>query len=106
MSKPLGLSKLINHLRESWQGLPDSRKANNNTKYRIVDACLAAFSTFFMQLPSFLAYQRTMEQSKGRSNGQSLFQVEKIPSDGQIRNLLDPLTPDQFAVSIGGWWMN
>jgi len=97
MSKPLGLSKLINHLRESWQGLPDSRKANNNTKYRIVDACLAAFSTFFMQLPSFLAYQRTMEQSKGRSNGQSLFQVEKIPSDGQIRNLLDPLTPDQFA---------
>ena len=96
MSKPLALSKIIMRFRESWQGLPDYRKANNNTQYRIVDACLAAFSTFFMQLPSFLAYQRTMEQSKGRSNGQSLFQVEKIPSDGQIRNLLDPLTPDQF----------
>ena len=96
MSKPLALSKIIRHFREAWQELPDYRKANNNTRYRIVDACLAAFRTFFRQLPSFLAYQRTMKQSKGRSNGQSLFQVEKIPSDGQIRNLLDPLTPDQF----------
>ena len=37
-----------------------------------------------------------MKQSKGRSNGHSLFQVEQIPSDAQIRNVLDPLTPDQF----------
>jgi len=96
MSKPLALSKLIAHFRESWQGLPDYRKANNNTRYSIADAGLAAFSTFFMQTPSFLAYQRTMEQSKGRSNSQSLFQLEKIPSDTQIRNLLDPITPDYF----------
>ena len=96
MSKPLALSKLMAHFRESWQGLPDYRKANNNTRYSIADAGLAAFSTFFMQTPSFLAYQRTMEQSKGRSNSQSLFQLEKIPSDTQIRNLLDPITPDYF----------
>lgn len=96
MSKPLALKKIISHFRESWQGLPDERKANNNTRYRIADAGLAAFSTFFLQLPSFLAFQRRMEQSKGRSNSQSLFQVEQIPSDAQIRNLLDPLTPEQF----------
>jgi len=96
MSKPLALSKIMEHLRESWQSLPDMRKPNNNTKYTIADAGLAAFSTFFMQMPSFLAYQRAMEQSKGRSNSRSLFQVEKLPSDNQIRNLLDPLTPAQF----------
>lgn len=96
MSKPLALSQIISRFREAWQSLPDDRKANNNTQYRIADGVLAAFSTFFMQMPSFLAYQRTMAQSKGRSNSQSLFQVEQIPSDGQIRNLLDPLTPDQF----------
>ena len=37
-----------------------------------------------------------MAQSKGRSNSQSLFELEKIPSDRQIRNLLDPLRPEQF----------
>jgi hypothetical protein len=96
MSKPLALSQIISRFREAWQGLPDYRKTNNNTKYSIADGVLAAFSTFFLQMPSFLAYQRSMAQSKGRSNSQSLFQVAQIPSDGQIRNLLDPLTPDEF----------
>jgi hypothetical protein len=96
MSKPLALSKIMAQFRQRWQQLPDGRKPNNNTKYRIVDAMLAAFSTFFVQMPSFLAYQRTMAQSKGRSNAQSLFAVERIPSDNQIRNLLDPLQPAQF----------
>ena len=59
MSKPLALSKLIARFRESWQGVPDYRKANNNTRYSIADAGLAAFSTFFRQTPSFLAYPRT-----------------------------------------------
>ncbi len=34
-----------------------------------------------------------MEKSKGRSNAGSLFRIEKIPSDNQIRGLLDPLSP-------------
>jgi hypothetical protein len=50
---------------------------------------------FFTQTPSFLAYQRMMEGSKGKSNAQSLFGVHQIPSDNQIRNLLDPVTPEQ-----------
>jgi hypothetical protein len=55
MTKRLALSQVIAHFRQRWQRLPDSRKPNNNTKYRIVDGMLAAFSTFFLQMPSFLA---------------------------------------------------
>lgn len=50
---------------------------------------------FFTQTPSFLAYQRMMEGSKGKSNAQSLFGVHRIPSDNQIRNLLDAVAPEQ-----------
>jgi hypothetical protein len=46
-----------------------------------------------MQSPSFLAYQRQMEQERGRNNARSLFKVKEIPSDNQIRNLLDPVAP-------------
>ena len=49
-----------------------------------------------MQSPSFLAHQRDMQQRKGKDNAGTLFTVEKIPSDNQIRNLLDPVTPDHF----------
>ncbi len=44
-----------------------------------------------MQSSSFLHYQRQMATKKGRSNAKSLFGIEKIPCDNQIRKLLDPV---------------
>jgi hypothetical protein len=57
------------------------------------DAGLSAFSVFFMQDPSFLAHQKTMAERKGRSNAENLFGVHEIPSDNQIRSLLDGVPP-------------
>lgn len=62
----------------------------------MVDGVLAAFAVFFMQSSSFLAQQRLLQSKKGRSNARSLFQVEEIPSDQQIRNLVDPLSNEYF----------
>lgn len=92
----LSLDKIMAHFQESWHKLPDYRKPNNNTKYEIADAAMSAYSVFFMQSPSFLAHQRDMHQRKGKDNAETLFGVSKIPSDNQIRNLLDPVTPDHF----------
>ncbi|RUT67694.1 ISNCY family transposase, partial [Flavobacterium cupreum] len=47
----------------------------------------------FTQSPSFLDWQIRMEQAQGKNNAASLFGVHQIPSDGQIRNLLDPVPP-------------
>ena len=80
----------------AWQDLPDHRQPSNNTRYQIADAAKAAFSVFFMQSPSFLAHQRDMHQRKGRDNFATLFGAEKIPSDVQIRNLLNPISPEEF----------
>ena len=77
----------------SW--LPDKR-TGKNTRYGIEDTALSAFSVFFTQTPSFLAYQRRMEGSKGHNNAQSLFGVHKIPSDNHIRDLLNPVKPEQM----------
>ena len=49
-----------------------------------------------MQSSSFLEHQRLLQNKKGRSNARSLFQVEEIPSDPQIRNLVDPLSSTYF----------
>jgi hypothetical protein len=74
------------------EGLPDYRTGQNTT-YSIKDAALGAFSVFFTQSPSFLAHQQTMKRSKGRSNAESIFGIEKVPCDNQIRQLLDPIAP-------------
>lgn len=79
---------VIGFFREVLQTLPDKR-TGKNSRYGMEDAALSAFSVFFTQSPSFLSYQRTMADTKGRSNAQSLFGVHQIPCDNQIRALLD-----------------
>ncbi|MGB7312271.1 MAG: ISNCY family transposase, partial [Nodosilinea sp.] len=83
---------MVELFRQRLSSLPDKRTGKNN-RYGMEDAALSAFSVFFTQTPSFLAYQRMMEGRKGKSNAQSLFGVHQIPSDNQIRNLLDPVSP-------------
>ena len=64
--------------------------------YTMADIGLSAFSLFFLQSPSFLAHQRRLEEGQGRSNCQTLFGLDKIPSDNHVRALLDPVDPDHF----------
>lgn len=91
----LKFSEMRDRLRESLEGVPEHR-TGQNTRYEIADAGLAAFGVFYTQSPSFLAYQRDMQRKRGRNNAQGLFGVQRIPCDGQIRNLLDPVDPGQL----------
>lgn len=53
------------------------------------DAALSAFSVFFMQSSSLLDHKKTVQLGFGNNNAQGLFGVHQIPSDNQLRNLLD-----------------
>jgi hypothetical protein len=94
MLEELKITRLIEGLEQICEGFPDLRTGKNNI-YEIRDVGMSAFSVFFTQSPSFLAHQRDMKLRKGRSNAESLFYLSEIPSDNQIRNLLDPVSPDQ-----------
>ena len=83
------LESLIAELREVCAGLPDRRKAPGDDDYPMADIGLSAFSIFFMGSPSFLAYQRRLEEGHGRSNCQTLFGMSAIPTDAYIRLMLD-----------------
>lgn len=75
------LDRLIAALRRYGQTLPDGRQGKN-VSYAMADFVVAAFASFFMQSPSFLAHQRYVETTHGRSNCQTLFGMGKIPGDG------------------------
>ncbi len=96
MTLPLCFEDLQSILHQRIDQLPDYRKAGPNTQYRIRDAALGAFGIFFTQSPSFLDYQRTLQQTKGQNNAQTLLGVEQIPCDNQVRKLLDPIAPSHF----------
>jgi len=87
--------RLVGSFRQRLSSLPDNR-TGKNTRYGMEDAALSACSVFSTQTPSFLAYQRKMADSKGKSNAQSLFGVHQILSDNPIRNMLDGVAPEQM----------
>ena len=81
-------SDFISFFRNKAKGFPDKR-VGSNAHYTIEDIALSAFSVFYMQSPSFLQYQKNMQEKEGKSNAQSLFGINKIPSDNHIRDILD-----------------
>jgi len=57
---------------------------------------LSAFGVFYFQSGSWLNFQRNMQNQAGRDNAKSLFEVNKIPSDNHIRDVLDDIGVDKL----------
>ena len=91
----LTLDALLDSFRQAASALPDPR-TGSNTQYSVADAATCALAPFFFQDPSFLAFQRRMEEQEARSNCQSLFGIHKIPCDNTIRSRLDGCPSDAF----------
>lgn len=91
------VDEIIDLLNELSPKLPDKR-TGSNTRYTMADIVLAAFAVFFTQSPSFLDHQRTLKKRKGKSNAQTIFQMEEIPCDKHVRDILDSVPPDEFSV--------
>ena len=94
---PSKAQALLDQVSLDLRQLKDARKPGNNLQYSMHDA---ACSVFYTQSPSFLSYQREMTALTGRNNVQSLFGAHDIPTDVQIRNILDPVDPDEIAPII------
>src|SRR6266446_9919916 len=82
------LPSLVSGLKATCAAFPDPRQGRTGN-IAMADFGLSAFAMFFMQSVSFLAFQRVLEKGHGRSNCQTLFGIEKIPSENYIRDMLD-----------------
>ncbi len=86
------LNELLCDLRSVCAAFPDKRKGGE-CAYSMTDIGVPAFSLFFMQSESFLAYQRSLEEGHKTSNCQTLSGMARIPTDNHIRSMLDPVPP-------------
>jgi hypothetical protein len=101
MIEILNITTLMGYLREAIGKIEDPRKPSPNKQYSLFDAALSAFGVFFFQCSSFLEHQKQLNSRKGRDNTQTLLDVFKIPTDAQIRNILDKINPNMlFEVFI------
>ncbi len=81
-------------LARAFKRISDKRDPRRIT-WEMPAVLMSAFAMFFFQHPNLLEYQRRMKKKNGRSNLERVFQVADLPSDTQMREILDgaPIEP-------------
>jgi len=83
---------LFKLIRKRCERLPDARAVPVDIS--LTDALLSAFAMFSLKDPSLLAFdQRRQDPS---DNFRTVYGVECVPCDSQMRTILDPVDPDQL----------
>lgn len=88
-------------LARTFHQMPD-RRASDRVRYPMHDTLMSAYAMFFFQYPSLLAYQEVMKQQRTRCNLETIFGVHEVPSDTQMREILDsaPSEPLRRLLSV------
>ena len=73
------------------------RPPGGEDSHSMHDVCMSAFAMMFFQDPSLLQFQRRMEEEAHGNNLKTLFHVESIPKDSQMKDALDEVDPEQIA---------
>jgi hypothetical protein len=93
--KHVSFASLVHALRAHFEQLPDYRRSGK-LRYTLPDVVMSGFACMFFQDRSLLQFQRRMQDEEQRGNLSSLFGVEHIPEDTQLRDILDALPSESF----------
>lgn len=93
--KHLSADALYALLRDRFARVPDPRRANSPIP--LADAMMSAFALFALKDPSLLAF----DERRSDGNLKAVFGIGQIPSDTQMREILDQVAPEHLRASFG-----
>ena len=89
LQEKITFDSLMGTVSTEFAQISDHRAAN--AKYPLTDFLGSAFAMFSLKAPSLLSFdERTKVESR---NLKSIYRIEAIPSDTQMRTALDPVDP-------------
>ena len=86
--KHLSFNALREMLSRRFLEIPDSRQ-ETKVEHGMHDVLMSGFAMMFYQDSSLLEFQQRLEEAIHKNNLQTLFQVESIPKDSQMREVID-----------------
>jgi hypothetical protein len=92
--KHLSADALFASLRSGFEKIPDHR--GRKCPISLPDALMSAFAMFSLKDPSLLAF----EHRRNDENMRNLFGIAHVPCDTHMREILDPLDPQQLRPSF------
>lgn len=101
--KSLTLEAIVDLLATTF-GAADDPRAADQLRYPLHDTLMSGFALMFFQHPSLLQFQRAMEKKRRRCNLQTIFGVHDVPSDTQMREILDGVDPEPLRGVLPQLW--
>ena len=86
---PISISHLLKTVRLGFEQVPDHRAPN--ARISMADALMSAFAMFSLKDSSMLEFD---ERRKKDTNLKNIYAIKDVPSDTQLRTILDPVNPD------------
>ena len=94
--KHLNFKTLRKSIAKCFSSIADDRQ-QGKCDYSQHDALMSAFACMFFQDPSLLHFQKRLEQKYQRNNLQTIFNVTNIPSNNQLRDIIDEIDSEALA---------
>jgi hypothetical protein len=91
----LNADALFSQVRSGFEKIPDHR--SNNIKISLSDALMSGFAMFSLKVPSLLAFKARQSDD---TNLQTIYNIENVPSDTQMRTILDEVEPADIEPSF------
>ncbi len=94
--KHLGFTALQMAVTSHFQAITDNRQ-QSKCDYTQTEALMSAFACMYFQEPSLAQFQLRMEEELHKNNLRTLFGVENIPQNSQLRDILDTVPSEEFS---------
>jgi hypothetical protein len=101
--KSLTLEAIVDLLATTFGAVEDSRAADQ-LSYPLHDTLMSGFALMFFQHSSLLQFQRAMAKKRRRCNLPTIFGVHEIPSDTQLREILDGVESESLRGILPQLW--
>jgi hypothetical protein len=95
--KDLSADALFRLVRSRFDDLPDSR--SGAVDIPLGDALMSAFALFSLKDPSLLAFDERRQDPN--DNFRTIYGIDHVPCDTQMRAILDPVDPDHLRPLFG-----
>jgi hypothetical protein len=93
--KHLSFNALRKMLSRRFLEIPDFRQ-EGKVEHGVHDVLMSGFAMMFYQDSSLLQFQQRLQEAIHKNNLQTLFQVESIPKDSQMREVIDEVESQEL----------
>jgi hypothetical protein len=93
--KDLSAPGMVSEVNRVFGQIPDHRD-HGNKNISLRSTLMSALAMFFLKSPSLLKFDERTREKVVKENLENLFFVDQVPCDTQMREILDPVPPEEI----------